>query len=443
MLPNIMSKTSVSRLLFLCIGVVLYLVCLIKMTSFGPSAKACLNSSKSYFNGGLFFMLSVTTLMFLGIYLTLLGVSSEPAPLIVCVFVACFTLGLGVYFYMNCFNMNTRLNDRLMDDGSIRFLQSIYEDTMGTVRPISTCVTYHTGEYYKSKDTSCRAIEGCHVSSGIACDPKHGAKLVDFYVASSHNSCHVPITSGNYVSVDMLKTVLIGGARFVDFNVYAQIENGIMVPVVKSVWKNRVSQNYIHIDDIWRTIRAYAFLKKNSDPLLIHLNLHTNNIEVIDKISKSYIDHMNGNNMLDPRYSYHAKKSIALEPICTLLNKAVLIVSGDCSHTHLDELVHLHTSHNARLISAKDTRAPAEPKSFVFSNQKLFTIVIPEPYDNNTNPEDAWSHGCHCFMMNYWNYDKLMENHSEFFKTASFVMKNLNLQEERMEPLKLKDKSSA
>ena len=438
-----MSNTAISRLIILCIGVVTYLVCLILMTSYGPSTKACLNSSKSYFNGGLFFMLSVTTLVFLGVYLTLLDASSEPAPLIVCIVVTCFTIALGIYFYVSCFNMNTRLNDRLTDDGSIKSLQNIYEDTMGTVRPVSTCVTYHTGEFYESKDTSCHAIEGCPTSSAIACDPKRGAKLIDFYVASSHNSCHVPMSSGNYVSLEMLKTVLIGGARFVDFNVYAQVENGAMFPVVKSQWRNRKAQNYIHIDDIWRTIRAYAFLKKNGDPLLIHLNLHTNNIEVIDQIAKSYTDHMSGTNLLDPRYSYHAKKSVALEPICTLLNKAVLIVTGDCSHTHLDEMVHLHTSHNARLLPAKDTRAPPEPKSFVFSNQKLFTIVSPDPFDDNTNPEDAWSHGCQCSMMNYWNHNRLMQSHSEFFKTASFVMKKLDLQEERMAPLKLKGSSSS
>jgi hypothetical protein len=267
-----------------------------------------------------------------------------------------------------------------------------------------------------------------------ACDPQKGAKLIDFYVSSSHQSCHIPHSYGNYVSVEMLKTVLVAGARLVDFDIHAQLTPaGEIIPVVRSNWKKRISQNYVLLDDVWDTISNHGFSNKYGDPLLIHLNLKTSNIGVIDKIAKSFVQYIDGTHILEPRFSYHSQKSIAKEPICTLLNKAIIIVTGDCSHTHLDELVNLHTSHNARLLEAKEVRAPADPRALAFSNQHTFTLVRPEPYDLNTNPEDAWTYGCHAFMMNFWNYSKLIKSHCDFFKKSSFIMKKFELQQEQHE----------
>ena len=164
---------------------------------------------------------------------------------------------------------------------------------------------------------------------------------------------------------------------------------------------------------------------------------------VIDKIANTFVDSIHGDRLLDARYSYHSKKSVAREPVCKLLNKIVLIVTGETSHTLLDELVNLHTSNNARILTSKEVGSPVNPKSFAFSNQNIYTIVIPEEYDDNTNPEVAWTYGCHAFMMNYWKLNDIMKSHCDWFKQSSLVMKKFNLQETRVDIKDIIEKDKA
>ena len=293
-------------LLFL--GFITYIMSIVKIFSHGPSTKACLGRS----HAGAVFMTAVTCIVLLSIFVFTMDQLSHPIFCLICVVLTLLTLGLGIHYYIDCFNTNSDINEILADSVAIRSIQSQYEKKIGKMLPISNCLSYHNGSYYDSRNIKCVVLEGCPASTSKICNPEKGAKLVDFYIASSHNSCHVPDTQGNYVSSEMLKAVLFSGARFVDFDIYAHVDktSDTIFPVVKSTWKNKPSENFVHIDDIWKTINNYAFLQKNADPLLIHLNLCTNNIEVIDKIATSYTAYMNGNFILDPRYSYHSKSRL-------------------------------------------------------------------------------------------------------------------------------------
>jgi|TARA_B100001996_G_scaffold72813_1_gene53475 hypothetical protein len=424
-----------TRNLVLIIAIIIYAVSIYKMSTYSPSTMACLNQPTSFINGGAIFMGTVTSLLFLGMYLTFLGIGDHPLSVLIVLLACVITVGLGIHYYFRCFCINTEITTYLEDYSSIKSLYGLYNGLMEGVQPISKCISYHTGAYYTNQNIECRPISGCVTSATAACDPKNGAKLLDFYVASSHQSCRTPLASGsgNYVSLEMLKLVLMAGARFIDLDIFSHISGNTIFPVVRSDLNNEPSHNFIKLDEVWETINNFAFVNSYSDPLLVHINLRTTNIGVIDKIAESFTNSIHGQHLLEPKYSYKAIDSIATKPICTILNKVVLIVTGDCSHTLLDEIVNLHTSHNARILPAKQVRTPANPQSFAFSNQNTFTIVRPEIYDDNTNPEDAWTHGCQAFMMNYWKLGTLMKNHCDFFKNSSFVMKAMNLQETRIE----------
>ena len=420
------------RVVLVTIAACMYVIALFKSTTYSASTMACLNQPNGIFNGGAIFMTAVTILFFYGSFFTVFDFD-QPMSILICILLCAIVIGLGVHYYFRCFEINKEISTNLDEGSAIQSLYSQYSRLMEGVKPISRCLTYHTGDYYKNRNTKCVAIEGCLTSGTASCDENKGAKLVDFYVASSHQSCVAPLSSGsgNYVSSEMLKTVLNAGARFVDFDIFAHISDDEVIPVVRSDLNNEESHNYILLDEIWETIDNYGFPDSHGDPLFVHLNLRTNNVEVADKIAESFTKSIGGQHLLDVRYSYKAKKSIAREPICKFFNKVILVVTGDTSHTLLDELVNLHTSHNARILTAEQARTPVNPRSFAFSNQNKFTIIRPEIYDTNTNPEDAWTHGCQAFMMNYWNLGTLMKNHCAFFKEASYVMKDFPLQENR------------
>tara|TARA_Y100000389_G_C17468914_1_gene528402 strand:+ start:2459 stop:3799 length:1341 start_codon:yes stop_codon:yes gene_type:complete len=411
------------------IGIILYFLFFAIFYLYSPSAIACLKNGNNAF--GILFLSSITGLLFLTLYLLFLGNISNPTGLFILITICVLNASLGVFFYNRCYKINSSITNNVDSSPIIHQLTSKYRGIMQT-QPLVNCVTYHTGEYYDTKELQCVQIDSCPTSAGMVCDPQKGAKLVDFYICSSYQSCHVPIHNTHYVSTNMIKALIVAGVRLFDFNIYAEVTNDGIIPVVRSDINDKLSQNYIPLDDVFDTLATYAFLDYyGGDPIFIHLNIKTNNIEVIDNIAKQYIEYF-GQYLLEPRFSYLSEKSITIQPICHLFHKLILIVTGETSHTYLDELINIHTSKNGRILTAKQVRKPVDPKAFVFSNQSIFTLMTPEKFKNNTNPSSAFTHGVQAPMMNFWSMDSKMKNYSEFFKLSSFVIKNLSLQQDRM-----------
>ena len=409
------------------LGIVFFILSMVRLYSYSPSGNACLKKN----SGGIFLISSATCVLFLTIYFTILGETVHPPVILIILLISVVSIGAGSYLYKICYNINNLVSNQVDTNSAIKNLATAYSNVIDPI-PLSDCVNYHSGDFYSSKDLVCRNISECPNSAGIVCDDKKGAKLVDFYVSSSHQTCHLPVSSGNYVSTEMIKIVLTGGARLLDFNIYPKFMNdGSVKPVVKSEVDNVLSLNYVLLEDVFETISSYGFLQPASDPLLIHLNLKTNNIEAIDRVAKLYADAF-GNHLLEPRFSYLANKSMATEPICNYLDKVILIVTGETSHTYLDELINLHTSKNARFLSAKNVSKPVDPESFAFNNQKFFTLMKPLNHKGNTNPSSAYTHGVQAPLMNFWNVNKLMKNYLDFFSKGSFILKKFELQKDRV-----------
>ena len=109
-------------------------------------------------------------------------------PILICILLCAIVIGLGVHYYFRCFEINKEISTNLDEGSAIQSLYSQYSQLMEGVKPISRCLTYHTGDYYKNRNTKCVAIEGCLTSGTASCDENKGAKLVDFNVASSQQS---------------------------------------------------------------------------------------------------------------------------------------------------------------------------------------------------------------------------------------------------------------
>lgn len=431
-----MLKTKDSfRILIISAAIIIYIISLTQLKS---STRSCLHNNpkkKIIFPLSLIFMTLVTSIVFLTIYTNILGFEKEPVSSIIILFACAVSITIGLYFFMSC-SSNPKNNidvlNYLNSDSYLNKLQLEYENLMIGVQPLAKCFAYHNGDYYKAQEIECKTFDNCDASISDVCDPIKGAKLIDFYIASSHQSCHMSNNGEHYVSTEMLKTVLLAGARFIDLNIYTETINNEITPVVRSFYKNKVSTNYILLKDIWSTIINNAFLNKYSDPLMVHLNIKTHNIGAIDQIAKSFVQNINGEYILEPKFFYKSNINIVKEPICLLINKIILCVTGECEHTLLDELVNMHTSHNARVVTAKDVKNPSNPENFVFSNQNIYTIVLPNIDEENSNPENAFTYGCNVSPMNYFNLSKLMLSHCELFKKSSFIMKSFDLQENQI-----------
>ena len=302
--------------------------------------------------------------------------------------------------------------------------------------PVSKCIGYHDGTYFNNKNVACVLSDAtsCSAANNACVKDGSGAKLVDFYYASSLQSCMFPRLNGNYVSEEMLRNAIRGGARFVDMDIHLHLSDKGAFPVVKSDWGARTPLNHLNIEICFSVILQEAFSKNaNEDPFFIHLNLKSYNLEMFDRLAETYIRMFPQENLPDSIYNYKNNGignsyNIATQQICSFYNKFILIVSGEFGVSALDEITNVHTGANDRIRSYTDVELPMNPEEEKAHNMAHFSIVLPSENMMNTNPGKSWSCGSQFFLMNYGSIDNVMNSHNNFFKKHACIMKSLELQ---------------
>lgn len=390
--------------------------------------------------------------------------------------VSSIVIVIALYYFVKCSSSNTKANldisKYLNNNYTVQQLQLEYENLMIGLQPIYKCSVFHSGENWNSDElsdyywnnenntNSCDIIPNCNT---YTCDSEKGAKLIDFYVAASYQSCRMPSTTNeSYVSTEMLKTVLIGGARFININIYPEtINETSVIPVVKSNYNDKLSDNYLLLRDVLSTINKNAFLNKYSDPLILHLNLDSSwdlNIHesVINDIAINFATYINKQYLLPPNYNYGEKfQNVLKEPICKLFNKIILCVScnfingGYLENTNLDELVNIKGLHkqdigdlyptynngsNETLAIILERKMITDyiDNKYVQANSNVYTIVIPDIIESREiipKMNASMNHGCNVFAVSYFNYfnnSDSMQYYCKYFadRKASFLMKS-------------------
>tara|TARA_B100001250_G_scaffold105192_2_gene88742 strand:+ start:9861 stop:11255 length:1395 start_codon:yes stop_codon:yes gene_type:complete len=422
------------------IGFVLIFVFIALHLYYLPSTSGCDNTNKelSFFMYG-----GLTCFILLSIYIIAIDKYEHNTLAYILFFIFMLSVMIGFFKFIRCNKSNDHVSLYLKKYPFVQRIIEHYKKRSFNNIPINRCKTYHTGTYYPANDIRCDAST-CK-DSDSTCDMKNGAKVVDFYIASSNQSCAFQIAGGNYVSEEMLRAVLVGGARLIDIDLYTNITNSGAYPIVKSEWGQKKSLNSICFERCLEVILEEAFKRhKLNDPLFLHLNIKDYNLEMMDRAAEFIVNAFPTNILLDPSFHYErgqpitgGEGSYSELPICNFYNKVIIIVSGNCKHTKLDELVNMHTKYGtikqARIIDWEDAKTPDNKSDFITENMTMFTIVRPNPYNLNTNPEDSWTYGCQAHLMNYGNLGNIMNLHDAFFSTTSLVMKDIILQKSREE----------
>jgi hypothetical protein len=287
-------------------------------------------------------------------------------------------------------------------------------------------------------------------------------RLADFYINSSINTALSGYQMFDYVSTDMVKKTLQSGARYLEFQVFADSYNKDAIPIVstgfeKGEWK--LSLNTLKFEDVIQTLRKHAFRVYDGtdgspnyrDPLFIGLNLKTNNNYLIHNkiqtiINKYFLDYL-----LDPSYNYQAK-NLGIVPLVELMGKVIIFASDGFQGSSLDEIVNyswdyakmkrIHasellahdvvstndTKYNKELEQTKNNIEINQLKKFNFNN---LSIVYPqldgEFFTYNQDPTKAWDLGCQFVCMNYQSIDREMDKYISKFRNNSFVLKPKHL----------------
>jgi hypothetical protein len=189
-------------------------------------------------------------------------------------------------------------------------------------------------------------------------EPQFQHRLCDYYIASSFNTFSIGQQHFDYVSNDMLKRVLLSGARYIQFPICSSHMGLDAEPVIGTAEKGKnaiTSFNTVSIREALVIIRDFAFKKvrNNRDPefanasddinydalnypLIIHLQIHTHSVDVLNQFYKSVTEILGDYLLNNENYQNYP---IGLEKLCHLLNKIIIISTSGYENSLLDNIV--------------------------------------------------------------------------------------------------------
>lgn len=280
--------------------------------------------------------------------------------------------------------------------------------------------------------------------------------VCDFYWATSNKS-YLPC--GEYMdltSYDVLKLVLDKGARVINLDIYSSENDKIgenAEPIVKQANLMPSYGEPLKFDECCKIISDNAWKHNNEYPLILYLNLNTDNKYVCDKVAESLLLHFN-NKFLDKIYSYNGRdgeNNYGTVPISQHLGKVGILSNNYPTNSELDELINLYLDNNvhAKRIDYNDqvvkygglNAVLTDIKGLIEFNRLNISYVEPKnnmdilnlftpKYDlNNIDYKDAHNYGCQFVALNYQLYNDEMKQYIELFKNSSLVLKPDDLRE--------------
>jgi len=260
----------------------------------------------------------------------------------------------------------------------------------------------------------------------VGCPNKY--RLCDYYAASSSYSVFPGAQIYDYVSDSILPLVIKAGPRLVELDVYSDDQDKPVVGLKNQKLGVDYAYNTVPFEACCVSIINNAFSSivtpVSSDPFILSLVFHTDKTPVINACAE-ILKTTCRSHMLDSEYSY-TRKNLAIEPVCNLQNK-LIIVSGDAMKgTLMEELVNMcwNTSHLRRLTYTQASQTH-DHEELINYNRNHITMVVPDIGDDlvNVNPQILFTYGCQWNLMNYGSVDSMMEIYIGEFQENSLLLK--------------------
>lgn len=260
----------------------------------------------------------------------------------------------------------------------------------------------------------------------LGCPTGDDTRLCDYYIASSAYSTFPSSSSTDYTSDEIVALAIKAGARLVEVYIYEQ--DGKPVVGLKNEFGFASSKNMVSFDSCCVAVANTAFNTQETsiatDPFIFSLVFQTDDAKIHNACAQ-IVKTTLGRYMLSPEYSYQ-KKNLAVEPICNLMGKCILVSGGNIKGTEIDELINLSwsTSHLRRLTWMQASQ-PYDHEELINHNRRHITMVVPDvtPDLKNGNPTILFTYGCQWNLMNYGSIDSMMELYIAEFQQGSVIPK--------------------
>jgi len=253
-------------------------------------------------------------------------------------------------------------------------------------------------------------------------------RFCDFYLASSSYSVFPGAKLYDYVSDSILPLAIKSGVRMVELDIYSDSNDKPVVGLKNQKLGVDYAYNTVSLDACCVSIVNTAFnavtSPASSDPFVLSLVFHTDKTTTINAASE-ILKTTCRSKMLDTEYSYQ-RKNLAIEPICNLQNKLIIVSGGSIKGTHMEELTNMSwTTSTLRRLTYTQASQPHDEDELINHNRNNITMVVPDIGEDltNMNPQVLFSYGCQWIMMNYGSIDSMMELYISEFQENSTVLK--------------------
>jgi hypothetical protein len=262
----------------------------------------------------------------------------------------------------------------------------------------------------------------------IGCPQPQEYRLCDFYAASSSYSVFPGSEVFDYISDRVLPLAIRAGVRLVELDIYSDINDKPVVGLKNQKLGVDYAYNTVPFEACCVSVANNAFntisSPVSSDPFVLSLVFHTEKTKTINAASEILKTTCRAH-MLDTSYSYQ-RKNLAVEPICNLQHKLIIVSGGSMKGTLMEELVNVSwsTSHLRRMTYTQASQ-PHDHDELIDYNRNNITMVVPDIGQDlvNMNPQILFTFGCQWIMMNYGSIDNMMELYIGEFQENSLVLK--------------------
>lgn len=262
----------------------------------------------------------------------------------------------------------------------------------------------------------------------LGCPATPSYRLCDYYMASSAYSLFPGAKIYDYISDNVIPMLVKAGPRVVELDIYDDGSGGPVVGLKNQKLGIDYAYNTVPFGACCVAISNNAFnsvaCPVSSDPFVLSLVFHTTNNNVMNACAEALKTSCH-QYLLGPTFGYQ-RKNLAIEPICNLQSKLIVISGGEVKGTLMEELVNLSWgTSNLRRLTYTQAAQTNDSAELIKHNRDNITMVVPDVGSDlvNMNSQILLTYGCQWNLMNYGSVDSAMEVYIGEFQEHSVVLK--------------------
>ena len=262
----------------------------------------------------------------------------------------------------------------------------------------------------------------------LGCPTGDETKLCDYYIASSSYSTFPGSSVFDYVSDGVIPMVVKAGARLIELDIYKDTKENPVVGLKNEQIGYNYAKNTVPFEACCVAVANTAFnsveTPVSNDPFIMSLVFHTDDVTTINACAE-IIKQTLSKYLLGPEYTYH-KKNLAIEPICNLAGKLIIVSGGTTKGSIMEELINMSwDTSSLRRMTYMQASQPYDHEELIDHNRQHISMVVPDPDPDlkNNNPTILFSYGCQWNLVNYGSVDSMMELYVGQFQQGSVILK--------------------